>query len=259
MTYKRLSSAVLLGGALLGLSGQQVAMAEETPNQVVEQTTELQYSLGIPTSATLRSDQTAIDLAITLPKKFEEAKVVTVELRNIVGKELNTLDYTVPKGQQKFTCWFSLAGLQEEGYYVTVTLPDGSVTHSGYSKSIYIQQPNETGTPEKNQNTEKVSQEKITQKNAPQQANQSPTVEGEEKPKTQEKPTVSSVKSDEKLDTTKVNGAKQTAVTQKATLSSSNQLSQAPKDSGFSKVVIAVMGIGAVGLLAGLTYFFKKR
>lgn len=181
MAYKRLSSAVLLGVSLLGLTGQQVVMAEETNNQVSEQTTEFQYSLGIPISSRMRSDQTAIDVAITLPKKFETTKVATVELKNLVGDVLNTLEYTVPKGDQKFNCWFSLTGLQEDGYYTTVSLPDGPLTHFGYSKTIYTQEYKPMEILDKNPTTETSSQKEAVQvPSSPKQETQLPAAEREQ-------------------------------------------------------------------------------
>lgn len=274
MAYKRLSSAVLLGVSLLGLTGQQVVMAEEIDNGM-SQNVETPYALAIHVSNTLRPDQTAVDVVVNLPKQFETTKIATVELRNLVGEIVNTLTLTVPIGGRQMTCWFGLTGLPEDRYYVTVSLPDGPVTHSGFSAAVgYSPKTASTNTPSKANKknddntstvpqvaTKEVTETTIQLSQTSRDSKVSTQIIGQEVSKKDvdkaSEPIKSSVgKIDKKLNQPASTPKK--TVTKKSVKSLADHASSDSRESGMGKLFIGAIAIAGIGLLGCLAYFIKK-
>ncbi|WP_161979121.1 hypothetical protein [Streptococcus sp. S784/96/1] len=263
MSYKRLSAKVLLGIALFGLCGQQCAQAEDIVTEV-GQNIEAPYGLAIAVSNTLRSEQPIVDVVVNLPQKFDTAKVVTVELRNLVGEVMNTLDYTVPKGERRFTCWFGLEGLKEDSYHVTVSLPDGPVTHSGYSKGV-------TYTPKTlpNASSTKTSAPQLPSENASQNTSKSatatslqtqqPSIRQGELSNNQDVTTVASESNLSKTDESSSQSVKQASASQKTGINLADRMPESSEEKGFSKIVLGTLIVTGIGFVSTLVYFIKKR
>lgn len=258
MSYKRLSTKVLLGIALLGLSGQQCVLAEEA-NTDAAQAIEGPYARAIAVSDGIRADQTALDVTVTLPERVALTRVATVELRKITGEVVSSLDYTVAKGGRQFTCWFSLNGLPADDYYTTVSLPDGPVTHYGYSKGL-------TYTPQSASNTSSTAQQLpsgnekqegvTTVTEDPSQVQQQSLEQGASDSQQEVTTATSSVP---KTSETTPQSVKQASVSRKSAASLAERVPQEAGTNGFSKVIVGALIVVGLALVSALTYMIKKR
>lgn len=269
MTFKRLSTTVLLGGALLGLCGQQSVRAYENNNQI-DQMTSVANHLAITVNNTLRSDLTALDIVVSLPKRFEEAKLLTVELHQLNGDIVNTLSYTMPAGGRQFTCWFGLNGQREGSYYVTASFTDKDETYSGYSEAIAYQMnetssSNTTDTSRADQEVPKKLSQEVTKAETTSSFHQVPSSTENQEPieKQQELESTTLPSSIENKDNAKEKIAKPIKLktnSQQSRISLADRVAKGPQTTSISKIFQGILIVTSIIVVSGTTYWvFKKR
>lgn len=125
--YKSLAFATLASLTLAQSSG--LVLAQESP-QTSETTTSLVTSqtsnqatvqTAISLTASQRSGANILDQVMSLGQAASAATPVTLTLKNASGQVINSLTYTINRGQRGFTAWFDVNNLPAGTYTISLT------------------------------------------------------------------------------------------------------------------------------------------